>query len=59
MKNVEMRVDGNFLTIRVDLSKDYGLSPSGKSLVIGTTEKNVPIGDRNDYRVGLNVFRRP
>ena len=54
-----MRVDGNFLTIRVDLSKDYGLSPSGKSLVIGTTEKNVPIGDRNDYRVGLNVFRRP
>jgi hypothetical protein len=59
MKNVQMQVDGDVLTIRVDLSKDYGLSPSGKSVVIGTTEKNVPIGDRSDFRVGVNVYRKP
>jgi hypothetical protein len=59
MKNVEMKLDGDVLTIRVDLSKEYGLSPTGKSVVVGTTGKNVPIVDHADYRVGVNVYRKP
>ena len=37
MKNVEMSVEDNILTIHVDLSKDHGPSKSGKTTVIATT----------------------
>lgn len=57
MKNVEMRVEGNILTITVDLSKEFGPSASGKTTIIATTEGNVPIGDR-DEKIGLNVYRK-
>ncbi len=57
MKNVEMRVEGNTLVIRVDLTKDFGPSSSGKTTIIATTEGNVTIPDR-DEKVGLNVYRK-
>jgi hypothetical protein len=57
MKNVEMKVEGNILIIRVDLSKDFGPSSSGKTTIIASTEGNVPILDR-DEKVGLNVYRK-
>ena len=57
MKNVEMKVDGNVLTIKVDLTKEYGPSSSGKTIIIASTEGNVSIPDR-DEKVGLNVYRK-
>ncbi len=57
MKNVEMKVEGNFLVIRVDLSKEFGPSSSGKTTIIASTEGNVAIPDR-DEKVGLNVYRK-
>jgi hypothetical protein len=57
MKNVEMSVDGNILTIKVDLSKEYGPSSSGKTIIVASTEGNVPIPDREE-RLGLNVYRK-
>ncbi len=57
MKNVEMKVEGNILIIRVDLSKEFGQSSSGKTTIIASTEGNVPILDR-DEKVGLNVYRK-
>jgi hypothetical protein len=57
MKNVEMSVEGNVLTIRVDLSKDYGPSSSGKTIIVASTEGNVSIPDR-DEKLGLNVYRK-
>ena len=33
IKNVEMKVDGNILTIRGDLSKEFGPSSSGKTII--------------------------
>jgi hypothetical protein len=57
MKNVEMHVDGNILTIRVDLNKEFGPSSSGKTLIIASTEGNVSIPER-DEKVGLNVYRK-
>jgi hypothetical protein len=41
MKNVEMEVEGNVLTIRVDLSKEFGPSSSGKTIIIASIEGNV------------------
>ena len=57
MKNVEMTVEGTMLTIKVDLSKDFGPSSSGKTTIIATTEGNVTIPER-DEKVGLNVYRK-
>jgi hypothetical protein len=58
MKNVEMKVDGNILTITVDLSKEFGLSSSGKTIIIASTEGNVSVPGAEDKKVGLNVYRR-
>jgi hypothetical protein len=57
MKNVQMTVDGNVLTIKVDLSKEFGPSSSGKTRIIASTEGNVVIPGR-DEKVGLNVYRK-
>jgi hypothetical protein len=57
MKNVQMTVDGNILTIKVDLSKAFGPSSSGKTIIIASTEGNVVIPEREE-KVGLNVYRK-
>ena len=57
MKNVHMAVEGNILTIKVDLSKEFGPSSSGKTIIIASTEGNVSIPDREE-KVGLNVYRK-
>jgi hypothetical protein len=56
MKNVEMTVEGNILTIKVDLTKDFGPSSSKKSIIIASTEGNVSVPNREE-KVGLNVYR--
>lgn len=57
MKNVEMTVEGNTLTIKVDLTKEFGPSSSGKTIIIASTEGNVSIPDR-DEKIGLNVYKK-
>ncbi len=57
MKNVQMTVEGNILTIKVDLSKEFGPSASGKSIIIASTEGNVAVPEREE-KVGLNVYRK-
>jgi len=57
MKNVEMTVDGTLLTMKVDLSKEFGPSSSGKTIIIASTEGNVTIPGREE-KVGLNVYRK-
>lgn len=57
MKNVQMLVEGNILTIKVDLSKEFGPSSSGKTILIATTEGSVSVPNR-DEKVGLNVYRK-
>jgi hypothetical protein len=52
-----MSVDGNILTIKVDLSKEYGPSSSGKTIIVASTEGNVSIPDREE-KLGLNVYRK-
>ena len=57
MKNVEMKVDGNILTIKVDLTKDFGPSSSGKNIIIASTEGNMSLPER-DEKIGLNIYRK-
>jgi len=58
MKNVEMTVEGEALIIKVDLSKDFGPSKSGKTIIIASTEGNVSVPERVE-KIGLNVYRYP
>ena len=57
MKNVEMTVLGNILTMKVDLGKEFGPSASGKTIIIASTEGNVTIEGRLE-KVGLNVYKK-
>ena len=57
MKNVQMAVAGNILTITVDLTKEFGPSSSGKTIIIASTEGNVAVSER-DEKIGLNVYRK-
>ncbi len=57
MKNVQMSVAGNILTITVDLTKEFGPSSSGKTILIASTEGNVPVPDREE-KIGVNVYRK-
>ncbi|MFH0789411.1 MAG: hypothetical protein V2B13_17600 [Pseudomonadota bacterium] len=58
MKNVQLSVEGNILTIKVDLSKEFGPSSSGKTIIIASTEGNVSIPEHEEAKVGLNVYRK-
>jgi len=53
MKNVDIEVNNNILTIKVDITKRFGKSKSGKSTIVASTEGIVTVGD---VQVGLNVF---
>lgn len=59
MKNVEMTVEGDILTIKVDLSKEFGLLSSGKSVIISSTEGNQSVEGREEVKIGLNVYKKP
>jgi hypothetical protein len=58
MKNVEMSVEGTVLTLKVDLSKEFGPSSSGKTIIIASTEGNVSVPGEEDKKIGLNVYRK-
>ena len=56
MKNVEMTVEGTMLTIKVDLSKEFGPSASGKTIIIASTEGN---GNHSKPRGESRIERIP
>jgi hypothetical protein len=58
MKNIEMTVEGNVLTIKVNLVKEFGPSSSGKTIIIASTEGNISIPGHEEKKVGLNVYKK-
>jgi len=50
MKNVEMKLEGHILTIKVDVTKEFGPSASGKTIIIASTEGNISIPDKDDLK---------
>jgi len=57
MKNVELTVEGTMLTIKVDLSQEFGPSSSGKTTIISSTEGNISIPGREE-KIGLNIYKK-
>ena len=58
MKNIEMTAEGNILTIKVDLTKEFGPSSSGKTIIIASTEGNIAIEGHEEIKVGLNIYKK-
>ncbi len=58
MKNMEMKREGSKLIIEVDLTKDFGISKSGKSKIIASSEGNISIPDDEEIKIGLNIYRK-
>ena len=58
MKNIEMSIDGNILTIKVDLLKEFGPSASGKTTIIASSEGNKGLPGKEDIKIGLNVYKK-
>lgn len=57
MKNVNVEVKGDMLVIKIDLTKDFGLSKSGKTRIIASTEGNMVVDKEHNIRLGLNLFK--
>ena len=58
MKNVEMAIKGNILTITIDVSKRFGRSSTGRTEIVATTAGAVPAPSHPDIKIGLNVFTK-
>ncbi len=56
MKNVEFNVEGDTLTITVNLSEEFGPSKSGKTIIVASSEGNKTVPGRSE-KVGLNVYK--
>lgn len=60
-KNVEIEVDGKQMVITIDLTKDFGLSKSGKTTIVATSGGNqtidTPGAGWGSVKLGLNCYR--
>jgi hypothetical protein len=57
MKNIKLKVEGDKLVIEVDLKQNFGLSGSGKSIIIASSEGNQSVPDKPEVKIGLNIYR--
>lgn len=57
--NITTDIQGDTLTLTIDLAKPGTVSRSGKSSVIASTRGNLTITDGNgeDVKIGLNIYR--
>lgn len=55
-KNIEASVDGNILTLRIDLSARHGDSASGKTVIVATSGGNQAIEGGKGVVLGLNAY---
>lgn len=58
MKNVELSIQGEILIIKVDLTKSFGPSSSGKTTIIASSEGNAVVPEHKNIKFGLNVFTK-
>lgn len=55
MKNITAKRVGDKLVIEVDLTKTFGPSKSGKTIIVASTEGNQSM---EGVTVGLNVYKK-
>jgi len=55
MDNVTTKLSGTILTITVDVSKRFGPSSSGKTVIVASTRGAIKVGD---VSLALNVYTK-
>jgi len=58
MKNIDATIDGDILTLKIDLTKDFGPSKSGKTVIIASSAGTVPVEGADGVKMGVNVFKK-
>jgi len=61
VKNFRFEILNNELIIRVKLDEDHGLSKSGRSVIVASSEGNLRLFDKNGYRseiINLSVTKK-
>nr|WAH99789.1 MAG: hypothetical protein OI716_00075 [Candidatus Methanoperedens sp.] len=58
MKNIDLKLEGNILIIKVDILKEFGPSTSGKTIIIASTEGNKAVPGNEDIKIGLNIYKK-
>lgn len=58
MKNVDIKVDQKTqkVTITIDLKARHGVSKSGKTVIVASTEGNVSIPGHESIKLGINAY---
>lgn len=58
MKNIEMNVENDILIVKIDLTKEFGESNSGKTIIIASSEGNQNVPDNKGIKIGINCYRK-
>lgn len=56
MKNLDLKVEGDILVIKINLNERGAKSSSGKSVIVASSEGNVSVPGREEFKLGLNVY---
>ncbi len=58
MENIEMKRDGNILTIKIDLTHRGEKSSTGKTIRVASTEGNIEVPGSKDIKIGINAYTK-
>lgn len=58
MKNIQFEIQKDKLTIEVDLTKDFGPSVSGKTIIVASTEGFVGLDIDKPISFAVNVVMK-
>jgi ABC-type lipoprotein export system ATPase subunit len=58
MKNVNMNIKDDVLTITVNLKERHGKSGSGKTTIVASTEGNIDVPGHEAIKMGINLYTK-
>jgi hypothetical protein len=58
MDNVTQTLVGNILTVTIDLSKNFGPSASGKTVIVASTRGGKAVDGRPDVTLSVNAYSK-
>lgn len=58
MTNIKMDVKDDKLIMEIDLTKTFGPSKSGKTIIVASTHGNVTVPENPNIKIGLNVYTK-
>lgn len=59
MDNIDLKRNGDILTLEIDISKECGHSKSGRTVIVASSRGNIPLPGLGEYgfRLGVTLFK--